>query len=126
MYAIRSYYAHRNYAITAYVACGYSAIKDHGSLQVFARHIEHKIPQFAWRHMAITPAECISCRLCESSCPFEAIDKPTGKEKERTINQKKFIRYILMLPIFIVFGAVIGYLVHPALANAHPIRNNFV
>ncbi len=78
------------------------------------------ISQFAWRHMAITPAECISCRLCESSCPFEAIDKPTGKEKERTINQKKFIRYILMLPIFIVFGAVIGYLVHPALANAHP------
>ena len=30
------------------------------------------------RHLTITPTECIQCQLCEESCPFAAIDQPTG------------------------------------------------
>ena len=30
-----------------------------------------------WR-VKITPAECVDCRLCGESCPFDAIDAPSG------------------------------------------------
>lgn len=33
--------------------------------------------RFAWRHATITPDECIVCSLCEESCPFGAIRRPT-------------------------------------------------
>ncbi|MBT5926559.1 MAG: 4Fe-4S binding protein, partial [Verrucomicrobia bacterium] len=32
--------------------------------------------RFARWHLSITPTTCIDCRLCETSCPFDAIDKP--------------------------------------------------
>jgi NosR/NirI family transcriptional regulator, nitrous oxide reductase regulator len=78
------------------------------------------ISRFSWKHMSISPANCISCKLCESSCPFDAISKPTAKEKEKAANRRKFITYTLLLPLYIVAGAALGYLVHPALAKAHP------
>jgi len=39
--------------------------------------------QFSRWHLAITPTECVDCRLCEASCPFDYIDKPnTGLDRE--------------------------------------------
>jgi len=34
------------------------------------------LSRFSWKHMGITPSECIQCRLCENSCPYDAIDLP--------------------------------------------------
>jgi polyferredoxin len=34
-------------------------------------------------HLTITPDKCIQCRLCEDSCPFGAIRKPTQETRSR-------------------------------------------
>ncbi len=60
-------------------------------------------------HVSITPSKCVGCRLCEDSCPFEAIVKPT-KEKEisRSTDKKIFTFLIVLLPILIMAGTLIG------------------
>ena len=50
---------------------------------------------FSKWHLSITPAECIQCKLCANSCPFDAIDYPTD-DKERAVksspvNRRRFI-----------------------------------
>ena len=35
-----------------------------------------------WR-VAVSPAECVQCRLCEDACPFGAIVKPTPEDRPR-------------------------------------------
>lgn len=72
--------------------------------------------RFSKWHMTITPAECISCKLCESSCPFDAIDKPVD-EKVRTVktikkNLNRFVIYGLLIPVWMFIG---GY----AISSAH-------
>jgi NosR/NirI family transcriptional regulator, nitrous oxide reductase regulator len=65
--------------------------------------------RFAVKHLTITPAECTNCRLCEESCPYEAILPsnidliPEAPEKSR----KRFIIYLLFIPLFAIAG---GYL----------------
>lgn len=65
--------------------------------------------RFAGKHLTITPAECTNCRLCEESCPYEAILPsnidliPEAPEKSR----KRFILYLLFIPLFVIAG---GYL----------------
>ena len=41
--------------------------------------------RFSWRHLTITPAGCIQCRLCENSCPYDAIDMPVTEKKQQSI-----------------------------------------
>jgi NosR/NirI family nitrous oxide reductase transcriptional regulator len=36
--------------------------------------------RFSFRHVTITPTDCINCRLCEEACPFGAIEKPTPEK----------------------------------------------
>lgn len=73
------------------------------------------------RHATITPSECTNCRLCETSCPFEAIHIPNTEPEPQ--NRKAALRRILismaLLPL-IVFGS--GWVVsemHSALAGQH-------
>jgi len=76
--------------------CPYGVI-----LNIFSR--------FSHRHLTITPAECINCRLCEDVCPYDAIlpsdiVKPVEEpQKER----KRFLIYILLVPLFAVAGAIL-------------------
>jgi len=58
------------------------------------------VSRFSKKHLAIAPSTCISCRLCENSCPFGAIDKPTGaKYKEpNNVLVKRLILYLLITP----------------------------
>jgi polyferredoxin len=72
--------------------------------------------RFSRKHMTITPAECISCKLCANSCPFDAIEVPTD-EKVRTASTvkastRKYIIYGLLVPVWVVLG---GY----AVSSAH-------
>jgi polyferredoxin len=35
----------------------------------------------AWKHVTITPDDCVNCRLCENTCPFGAIRAATDEEE---------------------------------------------
>ena len=77
--------------------------------------------RFAGRHLTITPAECTNCRLCEESCPYNAI-LPSNLEQtieEPEKSRKRFILYFLLIPLLAVTGAVIMRSLAPALAGAN-------
>jgi NosR/NirI family transcriptional regulator, nitrous oxide reductase regulator len=57
-------------------------------------------------HARITPAECIKCRLCEDSCPFGAIRKPTVQlpVEERTSSKNRLLWLLAVIPVLIFLG----------------------
>ena len=67
--------------------------------------------RFSWKHLTITPSECIDCRLCEVSCPFDYISKPnTGLQREnRQVGVRRLSYLFLMMPVMIVLGGWIGH-----------------
>jgi NosR/NirI family nitrous oxide reductase transcriptional regulator len=38
------------------------------------------LSRFTWKRVRITPSQCISCKLCEETCPFDLIDLPREPE----------------------------------------------
>lgn len=72
--------------------------------------------------VTITPDECIHCRLCEESCPFGAIEKPTVEwpANEYVKGRRRLLVFIILLPFIIAIGAVTGYWTHPKLAMVNP------
>jgi ferredoxin len=77
--------------------------------------------RFAGKHLTITPAECINCRLCEEACPYDAIlpsniDQPSEDPSE---SRKRFIRYFMLIPLFAAAGGFILYNSAPALSSVH-------
>lgn len=66
--------------------------------------------RFSRWHLAITPSECVDCRLCETSCPFDYIDKPnTGLDREnRESGVRRLSHLFIMLPVLIALGGWIG------------------
>lgn len=79
------------------------------------------ISRFSWRHLTITPAACIQCRLCEDSCPYDAIDMPvTGKNpEERTVTLRKLILICVLIPFFTILGGYTGSRLHESLAGVN-------
>ncbi len=84
-------------------------------------------------HVTITPDECVKCRLCEKSCPFDAIVVPdTGKTSEARgtgIGRLKFL--LLLLPVLVVtFGWMVSMLdigmarIHPSVQFAEALQKN--
>lgn len=75
--------------------------------------------RFSKWHLSITPNECIQCKLCESSCPFDAINEPeTQKDDSGTL--KKFIFYLVLVPfVALLFGFAFSK-AHLFLSKAHP------
>ena len=78
--------------------------------------------RFSRNHLSITPEDCINCKLCKDSCPFDAIDFPTDEKKNRPepSDRRRFVIYALLIPVFALLGgwAVSG--AHKTLAKAHP------
>ena len=56
--------------------------------------------RFSRRHMSITPASCIQCRLCENSCPYDAINIPVTEKNpdNRQTRLRKLILISLLIP----------------------------
>ncbi len=67
--------------------------------------------RFARWHLTITPTECVDCRLCEASCPFDYINKPnTGLEREERATGVRRLGYLfVLLPLIVVLGGWIGH-----------------
>lgn len=77
--------------------------------------------RFSRRHMSITPSNCIQCKLCENSCPYDAIDIPVqSKDPEsKQTRVRKLIQISVIMPLLIVAGAYAGLLLHEPLAGVH-------
>lgn len=77
--------------------------------------------RFSGRHLTITPDECINCRLCENSCPYNAILPSTeGAPADSTIiSRKRFTIYSLLIPLFITLGVFAGKEFSADLAMVH-------
>jgi ferredoxin len=72
-------------------------------------------------HLKTTPTECIQCRLCEESCPFDHLHKPTvEKEPEtRSASVKRVALLLALTPVIIGAGIGLGLFVAPVLSRAH-------
>ena len=62
------------------------------------------------RHPAITPGACISCRLCEDSCPYDAIDVPNveGHAPPRTEGKRRLALLLAAGPVIVALAAFLG------------------
>lgn len=77
------------------------------------------------RHLTITPAKCIQCKLCENSCPFGAIDKPVPvKEKEESTKAvRRIILLTVIIPLLVLISGYVGSRFHENLASVnHDVR----
>lgn len=78
--------------------------------------------RFSRNHLSITPEDCINCKLCKDSCPFDAIDFPTDEKKNRPepSDRRRFVIYALLIPVFALVGGWTVSGAHKTLAKAHP------
>lgn len=78
--------------------------------------------RFSKWHLTVTPAECIQCKLCANSCPFDAIDFPTEEKrsKAKMWGVNRFLVYTVLIPLWVLIGGFAGSGVHTFLSKAHP------
>ena len=73
--------------------------------------------KFSSKHMTITPAACIQCKLCANSCPFGAIDEPIVETGKRRSNVNRLMVYFVILPLWIGAGGFAGSMMHIQLSR---------
>ena len=80
--------------------------------------------RFSKNHMTITPAECINCKLCANSCPFDAIEAPSDEKVRTESTVRKFLRqyaiFGLLVPVWVFLGGYAVSSAHVLLSKAHP------
>jgi polyferredoxin len=74
-----------------------------------------------WR-VTITPDECVQCKLCEDSCPFGAIRRPSinWPQAEYGKGKKRLAVLLFLLPILIFFCGRAGSGLRKVTSRMHP------
>jgi polyferredoxin len=80
------------------------------------------LSRFSVKRVRITPGECIQCRLCEDSCPVNAIRTPTPDAPARQLLAGKgsLAATLVLLPVLIVAGGALGGMLGSTMARLHP------
>lgn len=78
--------------------------------------------RFSKWHLDIPPSPCVKCRLCENSCPYNAIDMPTPAHLvgDPDVGKRRIRRLVYASPLMIAIGATLGYFMHEPLSRMHP------
>lgn len=66
-------------------------------------------PLSKW-HVRITPSECVQCRLCEDTCPYDAIETPTVSQRpsDRSRGKRRLLFILGLAPVLLVGGGWVG------------------
>jgi NosR/NirI family transcriptional regulator, nitrous oxide reductase regulator len=77
---------------------------------------------FSKHHLSITPSQCIDCKLCRDSCPFDAIEQPTDQKVIGGMRDKTrhFLLYAALIPVLMLAGGWALSASHVFLARANP------
>ncbi|MBN2236159.1 MAG: 4Fe-4S binding protein [Bacteroidales bacterium] len=80
------------------------------------------VSRFSNKHLTITPNECINCRLCETSCPYEAIipSEMVPENQGMIKSRKRFTFYLILLPLLTVGSAFFVSMFAENLAYVNP------
>ena len=70
--------------------------------------------------MVTTPAECVSCRLCENSCPIDALEIPDADHEVIKKGKSRLRIKFFILPVLIAAAALWGRMMGPYLSELHP------
>ena len=83
----------------------------------------HWASRLSWRRTAITPDECVKCRLCEKSCPFDAIRLPNANQaaENRGTGTRRLGMLLCLLPALAIAGGWTGSRLDAALARTNPV-----
>lgn len=78
--------------------------------------LQNIFSRFSWKHLKITPAECRNCRLCEPSCPYNAILASDPREQQNLPEEKPRPVYLAMIVVTVIAASVLFYNMAPLLA----------
>lgn len=78
---------------------------------------------FSKKHLTITPSECIDCKLCERSCPMDAINKPATEPVSSKKDINRFMLSAILIPLWVVAGGYIVSASHIYLSKANRTVN---
>ena len=77
-------------------------------------------PLARWR-VTIFPRRCVRCRLCEESCPYEAIDLPqeTLRAPQLAAGRRRIGLVLALLPAVLLASGAAGHVIGDPLARMH-------
>ena len=77
--------------------------------------------RFSGKHLTIAPTKCVNCRLCENSCPYNAIIPSNFEElpEKSETSRKRFTIFLLLIPVLLAAGTLFTTRFSDNLAMVH-------